>query len=170
LVVTHDSRVIDRGDRVVNISEGRIASDIRVDKTVRVCMFLQKVPLFSGLTPARLVEVAENMKEETHPAQTCLIRQGEVGDKLYLLKKGSVEVHAGEGTASHLEATLGAGEVFGETALVEDKPRNATVVAKDEVEVYTLSKPAFHDALAASEPMREELIKVFCQRYARRPG
>jgi CRP-like cAMP-binding protein len=168
--VTHDSRVIDRGDRVVNINEGRIASDIRVDKTVRICMFLQKLPLFAGLTPARLVEVAENMKEEAHPAQTCLIRQGEEGDKLYLLKKGSVDVHVDDGTGSRLEATLGVGEVFGETALVEDKPRNATVVAKDEVEVYTLSKPAFHNALAASEPMREELIKVFCQRYARRPG
>ncbi len=169
LVVTHDSRVIDQGDRVVNMKEGRIASDIRVDKTVRICLFLQKVPLFSGLTPARLVEVAENMKEEAHPPGTYLIRQGEVGDKFYLIKKGNVEVYVDDGTASHLTATLGAGEVFGEVALLEDKPRNATVVTKDEVEVYTLSKEGFHQALAASEPMREELIKVFCQRYGHGP-
>jgi len=170
LIVTHDPRVIDQGDRVVNMKEGRIASDIRVDKTVRICLFLQKVPLFSGLTPARLVEVAENMKEEAHPPETYLIRQGEVGDKFYLIKKGNVEVYVDDGTASHLTATLGAGEVFGEVALLEDKPRNATVVTKDEVEVYTLSKQGFHQALATSEPMREELIKVFCQRYGHTRG
>ncbi len=169
LVVTHDSRVIDQGDRVVNMKEGRIASDIRVDKTVRICLFLQKVPLFSGLTPVRLVEVAENMKEEAHPPGTYLIRQGEVGDKFYLIKKGDVEVYVDDGSASHLTATLGAGEVFGEVALLEDKPRNATVITKDEAEVYTLSKEGFHQALAASEPMREELIKVFCQRYGHGP-
>jgi putative ABC transport system ATP-binding protein len=170
LVVTHDSRVIDQGDRVINMKEGRIASDIRVDKTVRICLFLQKVPLFSGLTPARLVEVAENMKEEAHPPGTYLIRQGEVGDKFYLIKTGSVEVYVDGGTTPHLTATLGAGEVFGEVALLEDKPRNATVVTKDEAEVYTLDKQGFHQALAASEPMREELIKVFCQRYGHGRG
>jgi putative ABC transport system ATP-binding protein len=170
LIVTHDPRVIDQGDRVVNMKEGRIGSDIRVDKTVRICLFLQKVPLFSGLTPARLVEVAENMKEEAHPPGSYLIRQGEVGDKFYLIKKGDVEVYVDDGTASHLTATLGAGEVFGEVALLEDKPRNATVVTKDAVEVYTLSKQGFHQALAASEPMREELIKVFCQRYGHGPS
>jgi len=170
LVVTHDSRVIDQGDRVVNMKEGRIASDIRVDKTVRICLFLQKVPLFSGLTPARLVEVAENMREEAHPPETYLIRQGEVGDKFYLIKKGNVEVHVDDGTTSRLTAALGAGEVFGEVALLEDKPRNATVVTKDEVDVYTLDKQGFHRALAASEPMREELIKVFCQRYGHTRG
>jgi len=169
LVVTHDGRVIDQGDRVVNMNEGRIASDIRVDKTVRICLFLQKVPLFSGLTPARLVEVAENMKEEAHPPATCLIRQGEVGDKFYLIKKGNVEVYVDDRTTSRLTATLGDGEVFGEVALLEDKPRNATVIAKDAVEVYTLDKAGFHHALAASEPMREELIKVFCQRYGHGP-
>jgi putative ABC transport system ATP-binding protein len=165
LVVTHDSRVIDQGDRVVHMEQGRIASDIRVNKTVRICLFLQRVPLFSGLTPAHLVEVAETMKEEAHPPGMYLIRQGEVGDKFYLIKKGTVEVYVDDGTTSRLTATLGAGEVFGEVALMEDKPRNATVVTKEDVEVYTLSKEGFHQALAASEPMREELIKVFCQRY-----
>jgi putative ABC transport system ATP-binding protein len=170
LVVTHDPRVVDQGDRVVNMKEGRIASDIRVDKTVRICLFLQKVPLFSGLTPARLVEVAENMKEEAHPPETYLIRQGEVGDKFYLIKKGNVEVFIDDGNTTHLTATLGEGEVFGEVALLEDKPRNATVITKDAVEVYTLDEPGFHQAVAASEPMREELIKVFCQRYGHGPG
>lgn len=166
LVVTHDNRVIDQGDRVINMKEGCIASDIRVDKTVRICLFLQKVPIFTRLTPAKLVEVAESMREETHPPGTCLIRQGEVGDTFYLVKKGEVDVYkADESGATHHEATLGVGEVFGEVALMENKPRNATVITKDQVEVYTLDKAGFYHALEASEPMREELIKVFCQRY-----
>ena len=59
-----------------------------LDKAVRICLFLQKVPLFAGLTPARLVEVADNMREESHAPQTSIIRQGEMGDKFYLIKKG----------------------------------------------------------------------------------
>jgi cAMP-dependent protein kinase regulator len=93
-----------------------------------------------------------------------IIREGEVGDKFYLIKKGQVEVIKGDG---QLEATLGEGQIFGEVALVENKPRNATVVAKDQVEVYTLTKEQFQQTLAACEPMREELVKVFCQRYGR---
>lgn len=169
MVVTHDNRIIDRGDRVVNMKEGRIASDIQVDSTVRICLFLQKTPLFAQLTPARVVEVAEAMKEEKHPAGTVVLRQGDVGDKFYLIKKGRVEVIVQEGSASRLEATLGEGQIFGEVALVEDKPRNATVIAKDPLEVYTLTKEQFLGTLATCEPMREELIKVFCQRYGRQP-
>jgi putative ABC transport system ATP-binding protein len=168
LVVTHDPRVIDQGDRVVNMEAGEIASDIRVDKTVRIISFLHRVSVFSGLTPAKLVEVAENMMEEAYPPNICLIRQGDKGDKFYLIKKGQVDVSRVDDTGvTHHEATLGAGDFFGELALMEDKPRNATVITKDHVEVYTLSKEGFRHARDTSESMRDELIKVFAQRYRR---
>lgn len=164
LVVTHDNRIMDRGDRVVTMKDGRIVSNILVDETVRICFFLQKASLFSGLTPSHLVEVAAKVGKEIHPADETIVRQGEAGHKFYLIKEGKVDVLREEGGAAVVRATLGAGQFFGETALIEDKPRNATVTASERVELYTLEKEDFLRAHEAFESMRDELLKVFAQR------
>src|SRR6185437_8856459 len=130
LVVTHDNRIMDKGDRVVTMKDGRIVSNIPVDETVRICFFLQKVSLFSALTPSHLVEVAEKIGKEIHPPGTVVIRQGEMADKFYLIKEGKVDVLVENGAKVVARTTLEAGQFFGETALIEDKPRNATVTVK----------------------------------------
>jgi putative ABC transport system ATP-binding protein len=163
LVVTHDNRTMDRGDRVVTMKDGRVESNILVDETVRICVFLQKVALFAGLTPSCLLEVAENMRRETFPRGAAILREGDPGDKFYLIKEGKVEViekTRPAGTA----AVLGSGQFFGDTALLEDRPRDATVVAREPVEVYTLEKDDFLEAQRSFASMREELVKAFAQR------
>jgi putative ABC transport system ATP-binding protein len=170
LVVTHDPRIMDKGDRIVTMKEGEIVSDIPVDETVRLCVFLQQCPLFASLTPGRLVEVAEKMHRETCPAGTTLIRQGEAGDKFYLIREGKVEVRVADEGGSQLVATLGPGQFFGEIALLEDKPRNATVTAILPLEMYTLNKDDFLHARSAFEGMRDELMKVFAQRFRNEPA
>jgi putative ABC transport system ATP-binding protein len=165
LVVTHDHRIMDRGDRIVNLEDGRIESNVLVDDTVRVCVFLQKVSLFAGLTPGRLVEFAAKVSKEVHPAGTPIIRQGEAGDRFYLVKEGKVDVVVEQGTSRRVITTLDAGEFFGEIALLEDRPRSATVVATEPVELYTVQKEDFLHARASFETMRDELMKVFTQRY-----
>ena len=165
LVVTHDNRIMDRGDRVVTMKDGRVQSNVLVDETVRICVFLQKVPLFAGLTPSQLVEVAEKMHREVYPPGATIVRQGEAGEKWYLIKDGKVEVHVEDQTGSRVVATLDGGQFFGETALLEDKARSASVITRERVEVYSLQKEEFLEARRAFEPMREELMKVFAQRY-----
>lgn len=165
LIVTHDSRIMDQGDRVVTMKDGRIQSNIAVDQIVRISVFLQNMPLFSGLSPSRLVEVARRMRREVHPAGACIIRQGEEGHRFYVIKEGEVEVKR-EGASNPL-TTLGLGQFFGETALLENQPRNATVTAKDHVELYALDRADFLQAHATLESMRGELMKVFVQRYRR---
>ena len=54
---------------------------------------------------------------------------------------------------------------LGEIALLEDQPRNATVMARNRLELYTLNKQDFLHARATFEPMRDELMKVFAQRF-----
>jgi putative ABC transport system ATP-binding protein len=164
LVVTHDNRIMDKGDRVVTMKDGRIVSDIMVDETVRICVFLQQIPLFSALTPGDLVEVAEKMSREAYPTGTPIVRQNDMGDKFYLIKDGKVDVIKEEQATSRVVATLDRGQFFGEVALQENCPRTATVVAKEPVEVYTLQKDDFLNARAKFPTMRDELIKVFANR------
>jgi putative ABC transport system ATP-binding protein len=164
LIVTHDDRVMSQADRIVTMADGEIVSDEQVDETVRTCLCLRKAPLLSGLTPAQLVELADRAKIERHAAGSVLVRPGEVGKAVYVIRKGSVEVISGPGESPRVE-TLREGACFGARALAAREGSSATVRAAEEVELYTLGEAEFLAALAASEPMREELIKVFAQRH-----
>jgi putative ABC transport system ATP-binding protein len=105
------------------------------------------------------------MRRATFAAGRAIVRQGEVGDQFYLIRRGSVDVLIDMGTGvQHHAATLKEGEFFGERALLTGEPRNATVVAREEVEVYTLNKDDFQAALEASAPFKEQIYRVFFAR------
>jgi putative ABC transport system ATP-binding protein len=74
-------------------------------------------------------------------------------------------VRTGVGTPAEQEvATLREGEFFGERALLTGEPRNATVLAREEVEAYTLDQDDFRAALEASAPFKEQIYKIYFQR------
>jgi putative ABC transport system ATP-binding protein len=166
LIVTHDNRILDVADRIVNMVGGRIRSNVRVKEALAVCEFLSQSSVFRGLTPSALTAVAERMRRAVYPPGRAIVRQGDVGDRFYLIRRGSVDVMMT--TPSDAEqrnvATLGEGEFFGERALLTGEPRNATVVAREEVEAYTLDHDDFRAALDESEPFKEQLYKVYFQR------
>jgi putative ABC transport system ATP-binding protein len=165
LIVTHDNRILDVADRIVNMVDGRIKSNIAVTESVVVCLFLSRCPAFTGLTPTTLSELAEKMSRELYPAGATIIRQGEEGDKFYLIRRGSVDVIVDHDkpTAKAL-ARLGEGDFFGEMALLRDEKRNATVIAREPVETLTLGKRDFKAAVESSASFKEQLLKVFFQR------
>jgi CRP-like cAMP-binding protein len=76
------------------------------------------------------------MTQERHTAGTVLIRQGEVGDKFYLIRRGQCEVRVADGQHQRVINTLGEGDFFGEMALLTGDPRSATVVTQGDRSVY----------------------------------
>jgi putative ABC transport system ATP-binding protein len=165
LIVTHDNRILDVADRIVNMVDGHIRSNVLVKESVVLCEFLRKLPTFAALTPAALADVAEKMSKEQFAAGAVIIRQGEVGDKFYVIYDGSVDVIIDDGTPSRKLATpLKVGDYFGEVALLAKTPRSATVVAREDLVVYSLGKDDFDAAVAASASFKEQLYKVYFQR------
>jgi putative ABC transport system ATP-binding protein len=165
LIVTHDNRILDVADRIVSMANGRIKSNVLVQEEIEICEFLKQCDVFSHLSTGTLTNIAEEMETESHPAGVVLIRQGDEGDKFYLIKRGVVDVIVHQGKPDEAKvATLSKGQFFGETALLTGAPRNASVLAMQEVELYTLDKPHFQAAIAASEPFRKELEKILFQR------
>ncbi|MGA2619976.1 MAG: ATP-binding cassette domain-containing protein [Thermoguttaceae bacterium] len=166
IMVTHDNRILDVADRIVSMVDGQIKSNVLVRVAAQICEFLRNVPLFQRLTPKTLSEVADKVRQEKHPAGTAIVAQGDVGDKFYLIRRGSVEVRRTEkeGAESRLLTTLGEGQFFGETALITGETRNATVVAREETEFYTLGKEDFQAVIQASATFEEELRKAIFQR------
>jgi CRP/FNR family cyclic AMP-dependent transcriptional regulator len=72
-----------------------------------------------------------------------IVRQGEVGNCMYVIQGGQVEVLLRKGDSDVCVAVLGEGDFFGEMALFDQEVRSATVRARGEVRLLTLEKKSF---------------------------
>jgi putative ABC transport system ATP-binding protein len=164
IMVTHDNRILDVADRVVNMVDGRIKSDVVVKESALICEFIQKLPAFQGLTPATLASVADKMWAEQYLTGVMVLKQGDPGDKLYLIRHGEVEVLVDSGDGPKRVAVLGSGETFGEMSLLTGAPRNATIRTTKSSLLYALAKEDFTDALKTSDTFQKELQKALFER------
>jgi putative ABC transport system ATP-binding protein len=166
LMVTHDSRILELADRIVNMVDGVIRSDVILHDAMRLCEFLRTIDLFKHLTPTELTHVAEKMKKRRFAPDDVIIRQGDIGEEFFLISQGTVNVmrRTIRDDEDRRVATLGAGNFFGERALMVGEPRNATVVAASDSEIYALDKDAFQEALNSSASFKEQLYTVYFQR------
>jgi len=164
IMVTHDNRILDVADRIVNLVDGHIRSNVLVKESAMICEFLQACPVFSRLTPRTLSETADRMTLERFAAGAVVTRQGDPGDKFYVIRSGCVDILIDSGAGPKWVASLGKGDFFGEAALLTGAPRNATVTAKEALEVYSLGKEDFQAVLRASASFEEELRKALFSR------
>lgn len=160
MVVTHDERVLGAADRIVKMKNGQIILDANIKATSERCEALRHCELFKEFETITLTEVAVMMHRETFSPGEDVIKQGEAGDKFYVITQGSVDVKIRD--ASGVEravAALHKGDFFGEKALVEDKPRSATVTARERVETYCLDKDEFRGVLEENKNFNEKIKK-----------
>lgn len=155
IIVTHDNRILDVADRIINLVDGRIRSDVLVQEAAIVSQMLARCEIFSHLTPRSLTEMADHLVAETFPTGTRVIREGDIGDKFYLIRQGSVVVR--RGTQEQLVATLKDGDFFGEMALITGQPRNASVDTTSETILYSLNQERFRQAIGRQASFDEEV-------------
>jgi CRP-like cAMP-binding protein len=115
------------------------------------------VPYF-GLPPDKLQELVGLMTAKTVEAGRFVCRQGEAGDRMFVVRRGSVKVvrRGEDGAEKHL-GTLGSGSYFGELALITTKFRRASVVTLEECELLELSKKNLDDFAARYPRFRAAL-------------
>jgi hypothetical protein len=107
---------------------------------------VRSVDLFAPL-PANIVDqLARSAFPIGYPAGARVVRQGDSGDRFYVLTSGEVEVTRD----GRVVAVLGPGQYFGEIALLQDVPRTATVTARTEIGVYALERQDFVAAVSCS--------------------
>jgi putative ABC transport system ATP-binding protein len=165
MMVTHDNRILEYADRIVNMVDGTIVSDVVLRDAVVVCEFLKTVDLFKHLTPTELANVAERTKKRRYKSGDIIIRQDEIGDEFFLVASGNVGVISQKADEPDRRlTTLGVGSFFGERALITGERRNATIVADDGVETYVLGKDDFHTAMEFSASFKDQLIRTYFQR------
>lgn len=162
VIVTHDNRILDVADRIVNLVDGSIRSDVLVQETAIVSQMLIKCDVFAHLSPRGLAEMADHLLCETIPAQQTVIREGEAGDKFYLIRTGRVAVQ--RAAQSQPLAILKEGDFFGEMALLTGQPRNASVVTLEETVLYSLSQDRFRQAIAQQASFEAEIRRSLFDR------
>ncbi len=164
LMVTHDNRILEAADRIVNMVDGRIVSDVVIGEAVKICEFLRGSDVFKHLSPTELSNISEKMGKRRHPPGVEIIRQGDEGDEFFLIGEGTVDVQVRKNGADRHVADLGPGQFFGEAALITGEPRNATVIAKEEVLLYVLDKHTFKTAIDSSATFKQQLVNVIFSR------
>jgi ATP-binding cassette subfamily B protein len=119
---------------------------------------LGRIGIFKPLDEAMRREVADLFNIEEVPAGSVIFRQGDVGDRFYVIARGRVRITASadDGTPRDL-AVLQDGDNFGEVALLQDAPRNATVTSEAATVLLTLRRVSFQRLVDQHPAIRNAL-------------
>ena len=123
---------------------------------------LRAVPLFAECSQKELGQIAGIADELYLPEGEALIEEGRKGREFFVLVDGTVEVRR---DGRKLRG-LGAGDFFGEIALVTDSPRSATVISSSPVRILVITGQAFQRLLAETTTLRAKVLTALSERVA----
>lgn len=130
---------------------------------------LQNVPIFAGLDEAALNLLWERAKEIKAAAGETVVREGETGNRLFLVGEGQVRVCKHFGQPDEIElAKLAPGNFFGEMCILETLPRSATVQAITDATLYSLTSLAFYHLYEAIPAQHSILVLNIARDVSRR--
>ena len=109
----------------------------------RELRILRAIPIFASLPVPTLERLAHTLERIDAPAGTVIVREGDMGDRLFVIDEGVLSVSIEERRIRQ----LGPGEFFGEIALLRDVPRTASVTALEPVRLYSLRREEFLSAM-----------------------
>ncbi len=120
---------------------------------------LKSVELFSSLKDRALERVSSIAQEESHPRGANIFQHGDVGDKVYLILDGKVRIaRQVPGMGEEALAVLGAGQVFGEMALLDESPRSADALAHENCRLLAIAKEDLDDLLFRDKELAYEVL------------
>ncbi|MBI5527959.1 MAG: cyclic nucleotide-binding domain-containing protein [Deltaproteobacteria bacterium] len=128
--------------------------------TLEKIIFLKGVELFSQLSGEKLAQVSQIAKEVEFDRGKKIFSEGDAGNSLFLIVRGSVDVVKGDRRL----VTLGEKECFGEMAILDSEPRSATIVASADVVCLELSREDFYELMADEHEIPQGIIKVLVRR------
>jgi len=129
---------------------------------------LKKVVLFKYLSPAELESLESKLEKRKVAKDTAIFQEGTVGNEMYLITSGEVEISIKRNDSKLVLAELGESSFFGEMALITDKPRTATATALIDSEMYALSKEEFQRLLMKEPQLSARMLlaisEILCDR------
>ena len=136
--------------------------------TEELHQLLAKVELFSELNADELATVASVASTRSVAKDTVIFHGGDAADAVYVIGSGKVKVVTTSTEGKEFILTvLGAGQVFGEMALVEEAPRSASVVTLTAAGLLAIKREDFHHLLNTSPGISRSLLAILSRRLRR---
>jgi CRP-like cAMP-binding protein len=131
-----------------------------IDTLDRV-LLLKGVDIFSAIPGESLAPLAQLAEEVSYSAGDTIIREADLGDCLFVIADGQVDVRVGTRTV----ATLRDKECVGEMSLLDSEPRCASVVATTDVLLLRIGQQEFFDLLAERTEIARGVIALLTRRF-----
>lgn len=129
---------------------------------------LENLPFFSLLTGEELQQLSTQMHTTPYVAGSLITRQGELGDCLYILVSGQIDVWLEDGNKRHPLAVLDPVQIMGEMSLLTGEPRSATLTARSDVECHILGQDSFQTVLRNRPELAESFAQLLTERGQQR--
>jgi CRP-like cAMP-binding protein len=123
---------------------------------------LKDVPFFSSMSEQDLAAVAQQTDEISVAAGRVLAREGDLGEKFFVIESGTADVIRGGAPV----AKLGAGDFFGEIALIREDRRTATVTATSPMVLLVMTGSTFRSLDRSIPGVRDTVSKALAERRA----
>ena len=121
---------------------------------------IQRIPLFSDLERKEVEQLARTMKARTFSPGETIASEGQRGIGFFLIESGQAKVTVG----GEERGALGAGDYFGEIALIDDGPRSATVTADSELRCWGLTSWEFKPIVETNAEIAWKLLEALAKR------
>lgn len=138
-----------QADRNLNLLGGSSISLIEL---------LRRSPLFQDVSRDFLRELIGRLRTQIYNRGDQIVRQGDIGQEMYLIRQGQVEVL--DNKQQKVVARMSAGDLFGEVALMLGLPRNATLRAGSYCELFKLHQTDLDDLLPDYPEVKERLLQL----------
>jgi ATP-binding cassette subfamily B protein len=128
---------------------------------------LRTIPLFSSLSPEALKVLAGQLRPERYGPGQDVVHQGALGDRMYVIEDGEVDVIVQNGRERRL-TTLSKNDFFGEQALLSTAPRTATVRTATTAQLLSLAQKDFQALLQANPELKQAVTDAVAARASAR--
>jgi CRP/FNR family transcriptional regulator len=131
------------------------------EDTVRL---LERVPLFDGLTPAEVEELAKVAVPRTYEAGQVVFREGDQGDTCFVVKSGAIKISREHGGRTIALAELRGGDMFGELSMFGGEVRSATAAALEDTAAIALLAGDVRRLLAGNPEIALKMLETMADR------
>ncbi|MEX0943266.1 MAG: cyclic nucleotide-binding domain-containing protein [Pseudomonadales bacterium] len=131
--------------------------------TIEKVLILKSVKIFSSVPEAQLVDLATIAESVEYDAGELILRQGDLGNSMYIVANGKVRVFESDKELG----VLGSRAVFGELAALDPEPRAASVQAVEDCTLLRLDGESLYDLMSGNKEVARGIVHVLCD-YARR--
>jgi HEAT repeat protein len=135
--------------------------------TIEKLLYLKRASIFAQVRDEYLATLARNVEEVSFDKGEVIMKEGDVGDSMYIIVSGSVDIITK--SRGHL-ATMGGGEVVGEMAVLDAEPRSASVVAAADSVLLMIEGRELFDIMAREIEIARGLFKVLSGRLREARG